>query len=139
IAHEERSMMDRRSDRRAALKLFAAAPLGLAAGAILAQDAAAQVARGSTAVRAGIGPVEPGAGGWKTWLLVSGNDLRVSPPPDESATVTEVEEVRSLAAGRQAMRDRIAFWDAGAAPYRWNEITLEHTNVKNNYGNNLAG
>lgn len=37
------------------------------------------------------------------------------------------------------MGDRIAFWDAAAAPYRWNEITIEHINVKNNYGNNLAG
>jgi len=65
--------------------------------------------------------------------------MRVPPPPDQSATRAEIEEIRSLAGGRDAASDRIAFWDAGAAPYRWNEITIEHTNVKNNYGNNLAG
>src|SRR5215212_6692646 len=131
--------MNPKTDRRAVLKLLTAAPLGMAMGAALTHEAVARAPRGASELRAATGPVEPGAGGWKTWLLNSGSDLRISPPPDESATRAEVEEVRTLTAGREAARDRIAYWDAGSAPYRWNEITIEHTNVKNNYGNNLSG
>jgi membrane-associated phospholipid phosphatase len=131
--------MDRKTDRRTALKVLTAAPLGLVAGAALFQDAQAQSRSTVARAQAMAGPVEPGAGSWKTWLLSSGNALRLSPPPDESATRAELEEVRSLAAGRDAARDRIAYWDAGAAPYRWNEIAIEHTNVKNTFGNNTGG
>jgi membrane-associated phospholipid phosphatase len=38
-----------------------------------------------------------------------------------------------------ATLDRITYWDAGSAAYRWNEIAIEHTNVRNNYGNNTGG
>ncbi len=27
--------------------------------------------------------IEPNAGTWRTWLLKSGNELRLPPPPDE--------------------------------------------------------
>ena len=32
------------------------------------------------------GPVEPQAGNWKTWVITSGKDFRVPPPPDAAAT-----------------------------------------------------
>jgi len=131
--------MNHRTDRRAALKLLTAAPLGVAMGAALAHEAAAQTPRETFGVRASSGPIEPDAGSWKTWLLNSGSDLRLSPPPDDSATRTELEEVRSLAAGRDAARDRITFWDAGSPSYRWNELTIEMAHVKNNYGSSTAG
>ena len=28
------------------------------------------------------GPIEPGAGGWRTWVFASGQELRLPPPPD---------------------------------------------------------
>jgi len=54
--------MDRKTDRRAALKLLTAAPVGLAVSALLVQEASAQISHGTADVRAAIGPVEPGAG-----------------------------------------------------------------------------
>ena len=126
-------------DRRTALRMLAAAPLGLAASASLIRTAEASTPTRTLRAQSLSGPVEPGAGSWKTWLLQSGSDLRLSPPPDESASRAEIEELRSLAAGRDAARDRISFWDAGAAPYRWNEIAIELSHVKNNLGGSVAG
>jgi len=79
--------MDHRFDRRAALRMVAAAPLGVAGGLALAETALAErvLAQGSHApVRARIasGPVEPSAGTWKTMLLRSGSELRLPAPPD---------------------------------------------------------
>jgi membrane-associated phospholipid phosphatase len=131
--------MDRKTDRRTALKVLTAGPLGLAVSAALVGDAYAQMRGTEIRPAAMTGPVEPNAGSWKTWLLNSGSELRIAPPPDEAASRAEIDTLRSRAAERDAMQDRIAFWDAGSAPYRWNELTIEYTNVKNNYGNNLAG
>ena len=67
-------------------------------------------------------PVEPGAGAWKTWVLASGSELRLPPPPDREATTAEIAELQALAAQRDgAALDRIGYWDAGAPGYRWNE------------------
>ena len=30
--------------------------------------------------------IEPNAGSWRTWIISSGKDFRVPPPPDASAT-----------------------------------------------------
>ncbi len=131
--------MNRKTDRRAALKMITAAPLGVAAGGTLVQHAWAQAPREAISVQAATGPVEPRAGSWKTWLLSSGSELRLPAPPDESATRAELEAVRGFAAQRDAAHDRIVYWDAGSAAYRWNEIAIEHSNVKNNLGNNFGG
>ncbi len=129
--------MNHRRDRRTALKLLAAAPVGLVASAALFQDALASTPRAATRVQAKVGPVEPGAGGWKTWFLQSGSQLRLQPPPDSAA---EVAEVRAMAARRDAATmERIEYWDAGSAAYRWNEIALDLCNVKNNYTVSVAG
>jgi membrane-associated phospholipid phosphatase len=132
-------MMDRKTDRRTALKVLTAAPLGLAASAALAGDAYAQGRGTEIRPQALAGPVEPNAGSWKTWLLSSGSELRIAPPPDDAASRAEIEELRSLAAGRDAAADRIVYWDAGAAPYRWNEIAIELSHVKNNFGGSTVG
>jgi membrane-associated phospholipid phosphatase len=115
--------MDRKTDRRAALKLFAAAPVGLAAGVALARDASAQVMYVPSHARAATGPVEPAAGGWKTWVLESGRELRLPRPPSDAATDAEIGELHELAARRDAAAlEQVAYWDAGAPGYRWNEI-----------------
>jgi membrane-associated phospholipid phosphatase len=67
-------------------------------------------------------PIEPGAGTWKTWVLTSGSQFRLPPPPDWKATKAELRELITLATQRDApVLDRINYWDAGAPGYRWNE------------------
>jgi membrane-associated phospholipid phosphatase len=71
------------------------------------------------------GLIEPGAGTWKTWVLSSGSDFRVGPPPEWTLTVAEMKTVRDAAAKRDsAALDRISYWNAGAPGQRWNEIAL---------------
>lgn len=66
--------------------------------------------------------VEPGAGTWKTWVLTSGSEFRLPPPPDSAA---ELAEVRAQAAQRDAQAvDRIEYWNMGAPATRWNEIAI---------------
>ena len=72
--------------------------------------------------------IEPNAGSWKTWLLSNGNQFRPGPPPDSA---TELAEVKAMAGERAAMRDRIAYWEAGAAGHRWTEIFVRYANVTN--------
>jgi membrane-associated phospholipid phosphatase len=63
------------------------------------------------------------AGTWKTWVISSGKDFRVPPPPDRGATEKEAVEVAKLTAPRdQAALDQIAYWDTGAPSYRWSEL-----------------
>jgi hypothetical protein len=75
-----------------------------------------------------VGAVEPQAGTWKTWVIESGRQFRVPPPPDRAATEMELGEVAQAAAAREhATLDRIAYWDTGAPSYRWSEIAIaEH-------------
>lgn len=82
--------------------------------------------------------VEPRAGMWRTWVLASGRQLRVPPPPDQTATVGELRQLHALVPQRHAAAlDQIAFWDTGAPAYRWNEITLNAA-LKNNLPVNFA-
>jgi membrane-associated phospholipid phosphatase len=68
---------------------------------------------------------EPTAGAWKTWVLASARQFPVPPPPDRSASETELNEIAALAASRdRAALDRIAYWDTGAPSYRWSEIAV---------------
>ena len=80
------------------------------------------------------GPIEPGAGGWRTWVLASGKELRLAPPPDAQATATESRELRTLAGQRDAAAlERIRYWDFWSPAYRWNEM-LTDTRVAQNLG-----
>src|SRR2546427_6070578 len=79
--------------------------------------------------------VEPTAGRWKTWVLTSGSQLRLPPPPDQAGTAAELRELRALAGQRDAAAlDRISFWDAGAPGDRWNGILADELSK-----HNLAG
>jgi membrane-associated phospholipid phosphatase len=69
------------------------------------------------------GPVEPDAGSWRTWVISSGKDFRVQPPPSPSETQAELRSLADLVAQNDAQtRQQIAYWDAGAPAYRWMEI-----------------
>jgi hypothetical protein len=80
------------------------------------------------------GPVEPRAGTWRTWVLKSGSELRLRPPPDAQATASEIQELRALAGRRDAATlERIRYWDFSSPAYRWNEM-LTDTAVAQNFG-----
>jgi membrane-associated phospholipid phosphatase len=73
-----------------------------------------------------VAPMSPGAGTWRTWVLSSGSQFRLPPPPDAAATQAELAQLRDMVARRDAeARERIAWWDAAAPAYRWNQIALE--------------
>ena len=46
--------------------------------------------------------IEPDAGKWKTWVLTSGDQLRLPPPPDETATRAEIAQLKDIAKQRDA-------------------------------------
>src|SRR5215831_330169 len=80
------------------------------------------------------GPIELGAGGWRTWVLASGQALRLAPPPDTQATAAELHELRTLAGQRDAAaQERIRYWDFWSPAHRWNEM-LTDTAVAQNLG-----
>lgn len=85
----------------------------------------------ATAVTAAGSPITPQAGTWKPWLLSSGDQFRPPPPPDAAATASEIEQLKSMASQRDAARDRIAYWEAGAAPHRWDDLFVRYANVTN--------
>jgi membrane-associated phospholipid phosphatase len=68
-------------------------------------------------------PVEPKAGSWKTWVISSGKDFRVPPPPDAAATKGELDWVRSaVALNDSRVTEQVSFWDAGSPAYRWMDL-----------------
>jgi hypothetical protein len=78
--------------------------------------------------RADSNPVEPRAGGWRTYVLTSGAEVQVPPPPDRSSaqTGTELAELAALQAQRTAETQAvIEFWDARPAFKPWVEKHLE--------------
>ena len=82
----------------------------------------------------GYGPIEPRAGTWKPWVLKSGSELRLRPPPDAQATASEMQELRALAGRRDsAALERIYYWDFSSPVYRWNEM-LTDTAAPQNFG-----
>jgi membrane-associated phospholipid phosphatase len=74
------------------------------------------------------GFIEPHAGTWKTWVIVSGDQFRSPAPPAREASEKELDELARTAAERdQAALDRVAYWDTGSPSYRWSEIAVaEH-------------
>jgi membrane-associated phospholipid phosphatase len=103
-----------RLGRRKLVKLLGASPLLLAAPV--------PAAAAPNAATAG-GPIEPGAGAWRTWVLATGEEIQPPIPPDSAS---EIAAVRALENARDAEAlDRIAYWDTGSPGYRWNEIAID--------------
>jgi hypothetical protein len=76
--------------------------------------------------------IEPQAGQWKTWVLSSGSQFRLPPPPHGSAKHKEINNLITRAGRRDAAAlSAISFWDSGPPGYRWNEIAINQL-VKNN-------
>lgn len=108
---------------------------GAGAGAALAGATLLPATRPRTVAAQAASPIEPNAGRWKPWLLTSGDQFRPPPPPDAAG---ELAEVRAMAGQRDsAARDRIAFWELGAAGHRWTDIFVRYANVTNFLPNQL--
>ncbi len=74
------------------------------------------------------------AGTWQTWVLSSGQELRLAPPPDAATTASELEQLAALVAERdEAALEQIYFWDTGSPSFRWNELALQQA-LKNGIG-----
>jgi membrane-associated phospholipid phosphatase len=68
--------------------------------------------------------IEPNAGSWKTWVIASGRDFRIPPPPNDAAA--EIAELKALAGQRHAKAaELIAYWNVGPPSYRWQQIALD--------------
>ena len=69
------------------------------------------------------GRIEPHAGQWRTWVISSGEDYRVPPPPSAAQTRAELRWLEDLVRRNDdEARRKIAFWDAGAPAYRWIDL-----------------
>src|SRR4051794_13186210 len=69
------------------------------------------------------GQIEPNAGSWKPWVISSGKDYRVPPPPGAAETRHELKALAErIAHNDAAIQQQIAFWDAGAPSYRWMDL-----------------
>lgn len=67
--------------------------------------------------------IEPKAGTWKTWIISSGKDYRVPPPPDAASTAGELRWLReAIAEPSPDIAGSVTFWSAGAPSYRWIEL-----------------
>jgi membrane-associated phospholipid phosphatase len=136
VAENEDIELSSKTDRRAALKMLTAVPLGLTASLAMAGNSLAQPNEVPSRTQATVAAIEPTAGSWSTWILASGNELRLAPPPDTGATQSELAALHDLAARRDAaMLDRISYWDAGAPSYRWTQRAVKHTQSKGVFGN----
>jgi membrane-associated phospholipid phosphatase len=70
--------------------------------------------------------VEPQAGNWKTWVIASGREFRVPPPPNAAATQNELEWLRDFSTQMDGrVPDVIRFWNAGPPSYRWIETVTD--------------
>ena len=68
-------------------------------------------------------PIEPNAGNWKTWVISSGKDYRVPPPPGRRETKAELKQLAEIMSHNDAQtQQQIEFWDAGAPAYRWIDL-----------------
>jgi len=54
---------------------------------------------------------EPNAANWKTWVISSGQQFRVAPPPEQLATERELEELAKIAAAEIA--PPLTVWPTG--------------------------
>ena len=67
--------------------------------------------------------IEPNAGKWRTWVISSGRDYRVSEPPGRKETKAELTTLAELISDNdEEVQRQITFWDAGAPAYRWMDL-----------------
>lgn len=61
--------------------------------------------------------LEPEAGNWKTWFIVSGQAVRPAAPSTYKQEIAQVISIQKNL--DSASMQQIIFWNAGAPGYRW--------------------
>src|SRR6266568_2551873 len=114
------------TQRNATMRLTRRAALGAgAASAVVTTLGSTSRSAWAAAQSPRTDQTEPGAGGWMTWVLESGSELRPPAPPNRGATRSEIDALRAMAAERDAAAlDQVSYWASGAPGYRWNEIAI---------------
>lgn len=70
--------------------------------------------------------VELLAGGWQTWVIASGSQMRVPAPPGKSDTAAELQWLELFTgSANDAARAQIGYWGAGSPGYRWIKIASQ--------------
>ena len=78
------------------------------------------------AVVAAEAQVEPKGGTWKTFVITSGSQFRLPPPPDSNSTQGELAWLKQVQSQLDDVaRSQVAYWDAGSASYRWEQYLLQ--------------
>ena len=68
----------------------------------------------------------PNAGDWKTWVIESGKDHGVPPPPNVAATRGELDWLRGASSESDPrIVEQIRFWDSGPPSYRWMDLIVK--------------
>jgi membrane-associated phospholipid phosphatase len=76
--------------------------------------------------------VEPTAGAWKTWVLSSGSQVRLSSPSSFGAGDNEVAWLKGFMGQADANAlAQVAYWDAGPPSYRWMQIAFQEVTKRN--------
>src|SRR5262245_25092874 len=128
-------------NRRRALKGVGLLGVGAAVAAVAeaAFSGGLSPARLGGAPREDVAQVGRRAGTWKTWLLSSGSQIRLAAPPDAAASGAELQQVKTLAAQRDATaQQQIQFWDVGSPGFRWNEMAITEALQRNLDQNHAA-
>src|SRR6266545_7763375 len=66
--------------------------------------------------------IEPSAGNWRTWIISSGRDYRVSPPPNPADMGRVTISFDLISQNDNQVRQQILFWNAGSPGYRWIDL-----------------
>jgi membrane-associated phospholipid phosphatase len=62
-------------------------------------------------------------GGWKTWVISSGRDHGVPPPPGAAESKAELDWLKGVATlNDPKIAAQVRFWDSGPPSYRWMEL-----------------
>ena len=70
--------------------------------------------------------VEPNAGNWQTWVLSSGNQMRLAKPPGDADTAAEAQSLKQImASADDGDKVQVTYWDAGSPAYRWMQIASQ--------------
>jgi membrane-associated phospholipid phosphatase len=78
----------------------------------------------------------PPAGEWKTWVIGSGKDHGVPPPPNAAATRGELDWLReaSSSAADPRIAEQIRYWDSGPPSYRWMDMIARRQSAGQSVG-----
>lgn len=81
----------------------------------------------------------PNAGEWKTWIIASGKDHGVPPPPDPAATRGELDWLRGASTeSNPHIVEQMRFWDSGPPSYRWMDLITKRQSAGQPVGRSMV-